>query len=93
MNGKIIEFEYIPESLMNNKVIKFTDIPGAQQHTNPITTTPETVLEYAKDKLSTVIVIGFKKEDNSVYIASSDEDMSTLNFLLDIAKKQLLGSI
>ena len=76
-----------------SNLINFKDIPRAQQHTNPINTTPETVLEYAKDKLSTVIVIGFKKEDNSVYIASSDEDMSTLNFLIDIAKKQLLGSI
>ena len=75
---------------MKDKIIKFTDIPGSKQYTNPINTTPETVLESAKDKLSTVIVIGINKTDDSIYLASSSEESYELNFMIDMAKKRLL---
>ena len=74
-------------------VINFSDIPGAQQYSNKINTTPETVLEYAKGKLSDVLVIGFNKEDESIYIASSNDDMCKLNFLIDMAKNKLFAMV
>jgi hypothetical protein len=75
---------------MKNKIINFSDILGAQQHPNPLNTTPETVLDGAKDKLSVVLVMGMNKTNESIYIASSTEDAIQLNFIIDIAKKRLL---
>ena len=73
-----------------SKVIRFEDIPGARTEVNEENTTPNTVLESAKDKLNTVLVIGTDKETQNFYIASSSQDVPELNLLLDIAKKTLL---
>ena len=73
-----------------SKVIRFEDITGARTEVNAENTTPNTVLDAAKDKLNTVLVIGVDKETQNFYIASSSQDVSELNLLLDIAKKTLL---
>lgn len=73
-----------------SNIINFQDIPGAITRANITNTTPETVLDNAKNRLSTVIIIGIDKLDESVFVASSSDDGPELNFLIDIAKKKLL---
>lgn len=68
---------------MTDKVIDFNgitygDIP------------PDTILEAAKGAgLDTVIIIG-KNADNDLYIASSTGEYPLINWLLDLAKQDLL---
>ena len=75
------------------KTINFKDIPGAIERANSQNTTPETVLDYAKNKLSSVIVIGLKEENGEIYFASSSQDHTEVNFMLDLAKKKLFEII
>lgn len=74
---------------MKEKIINFTDIPGAQQHKNPLNHNSETVLEFAKDKFSAVIIIGMDKVDGNIVVSSSIEDGFQLNYMIDVAKKRL----
>jgi len=77
-----------------SKTINFKDIPGARQHVNPINTTADNVLDYARNKLSSVIVIGMNKETNEPYFASSGNlDHTMVNFMLDVAKNKLFEII
>ena len=71
-------------------ITEFKDIPGVVMYANPINTTPDTVLKHATGKLSKVLIIGFDKITDNIYIASSSDDMTENNFLIDIAKKRLL---
>jgi hypothetical protein len=71
-------------------IINFEDIPGASTQSNPVNTTPNTVLDHAKDKLNLAIIIGIDKETESLYIASSSNDATELNLLLDVAKRHIL---
>lgn len=75
---------------MTEKIIKFSGIPGAKQYANPLNSTPDHILDFAKGKLNTVLIIGFDNIDGSLYTASSTEDTYELNFMLDMAKKRLL---
>ena len=75
------------------KTINFKDIPGAKQYANSQNTTPETVLDYAKNKLSSVVIIGTDKESGEAYFASSSDDYTEVNFMLDLAKKKLFEVI
>lgn len=55
------------------------------------TTEPDIVLSTAMSKLSSVIVIGINKETNKLHIASSSDDVSELNLLIDLAKERLFA--
>lgn len=51
------------------------------------------VLKYARNKLSSCMVIGIKKSDNSLYTASSTSDAAIMNLMLDLSKSRLLSIV
>lgn len=53
---------------------------------------PNKVLDGAKNKLVSVLVIGFENDTNNLYIASSDGDAERMVFLTELAKKEILFS-
>lgn len=50
----------------------------------------EKVLEAAKDRIDEVLVLGFEKDSNDLYIASSTADMGTVLVLMERAKALIL---
>jgi hypothetical protein len=50
---------------------------------------PERVLDGAKDRLESVLVIGFDK-DGQLYMAGSESDAGAMLLLLELAKARLM---
>lgn len=51
---------------------------------------PDLVLEGAKDRLSEVVVIGYDKETDEPYFATSSDDMKDVLWILEKLKMYLL---
>ena len=71
---------------MTAKIIQFTGI-------TTLDLPPDVVLESAKGELEGVVIIGFRKDDDGIYTASSYADGGTVLWLLEKLKLQLLGGI
>jgi hypothetical protein len=69
----------------SNNVIKF----------NPSNELPDadTVLFSAMGVIKSSVVIGMDKEDESVYVASSEKDLTKILGLIDVARHVVMGHI
>jgi len=54
---------------------------------------PNKILEAAKGKLEGVVIIGFEKDTDEVYAASSYADGGTVMWLLEACKTEMMNSI
>lgn len=68
---------------MTAKIIPFTGITN-------LDLPPNLILESAKDELSGVIILGFRKDGEGTYFASSYADGGTVLWLLEKLKLNLL---
>lgn len=51
---------------------------------------PDIFLQKATGKLQDVVIIGWEKDSDDFYLASSTPRLAEINWLLDIAKKRIM---
>lgn len=68
---------------MTAKILPFTGITSLDSD-------PDMVLDSAKDQLEGVVILGFKKDSEGMYFASSYADGGTVLWLLEKLKLNLL---
>lgn len=72
---------------MTDEADNIREFPGASRLSTPV---PKILAAAAGKKLQDVVVLGWTDE-GEFYFASSDSNGATVNWMLDIAKRDLLG--